>query len=699
MVDYHIFSVHSLTPEHEQPGENDEMSKIFKNYLKEKKEESEGETLEAKHSLSSNRFKCNDCDFFHRYSTEYENHKNTGCYKYKCPACSFKTSLRSLYLEHQPRTCKMNNDPEDQGHAVCEKCDYRANTFGQLKAHKDRERCYKYFCKYCPFRTSMTKGFTEHRVYRKCRNKTRWNQVKYKITNNLAKGRYPCKSCDYKGNSFANLLYHRTNSTCFRYKCQRCDFKTSVIANLKEHKIQKLHFYNMDNFACKDCDYQGIDSKTFGYHMKKGCWRFKCLKCSFKTAIRENFKEHKANEGDDHIHKRWNESMRKKIKSYNESKVKIEKPIIDYTCLFCDYKGTHLFKFKQHKRFGCFKWTCRKCQFRSSLQSKFKIHKMETKHEQRAPLDAYSCITCDFKTDATSKLRKHKQSLKGCFRFKCNLNCSFKTSVIDKFQIHRVSHGLGEGKTKGIFACLKCDYTAKDLTMFLKHEGNCNRFSCNVCTFKTSMQPKLKEHRIKEQHYWVQVIKYKYNCSKCDYKCKLLNSLRKHNQEKNGCNKFKCAHCSFMTSMSSAIEKHTELCFQDYDNFNCSTCDYKAENKKCLLKHKQKGCYKFICLKCEFKTSIVKTMNAHKKNYHNISSYDCPKCDYTIKARNEQNQSAQKKRHEQTGCFKFSCLSCDYKTSIPNTMIVHRGKTHSKRNDKDFYKDFKKSFSDAFTIK
>ena len=107
------------------------------------------------------------------------------------------------------------------------------------------------------------------------------------------------------------------------------------------------------------------------------------------------FKEHKRNEGDDHIHKRWNESMRKKIKSYNDNKVKIEKPIMDYICSLCDYKGIHLFKLKKHERFGCFKWTCRKCKFRSSLKSKFNIHTKETKHEQRAPLDAFSCATCD----------------------------------------------------------------------------------------------------------------------------------------------------------------------------------------------------------------------------------------------------------------------------------------------------------------
>ena len=189
--------------------------------------------------------------------------------------------------------------------------------------------------------------------------------------------------------------------------------------------------------------------------------------------MREKFKEHKISEGDEHTHKRWNESMRKKIKLYNKNKVKIEKPIVDYTCSSCDYEGKQLFKLKKHELFGCFRWTCRKCEFKSSLKIKFTIHKKETKHEQKAPLDALLCATCDFQTDVIFNLRKHMKSSKGCFRFKCNLNCSFKTSVIETFRVHRVGHGLGERKTKGIFTCSKCDYTAKELTMFLRHEGNC----------------------------------------------------------------------------------------------------------------------------------------------------------------------------------------------------------------------------------
>ena len=165
---------------------------------------------------------CPHCDFICESPTVLTKHMKSRCFKFKCPACSFKTSRRLKFIEHEPRKCKMDNNPENPGHAACDKCDYRANTFAQLKIHIQNERCYKMICKYCPFQTSVTKKYTEHRVYRTCRTKTRPDQVKYKITNGPTKGRYPCTLCDYKGNSFANLQYHQQTKICYRHNCQHC---------------------------------------------------------------------------------------------------------------------------------------------------------------------------------------------------------------------------------------------------------------------------------------------------------------------------------------------------------------------------------------------------------------------------------------------------------------------------------------------
>ena len=142
--------------------------------------------------------------------------------------------MRLVFIEHKPTTCKTDiNDPDTKGNAACDKCDFRSNTFGQLRIHIRNKRCYRLFCKYCPFKTSMTQNFTNHRVYRKCKTKTWLNQVQFTIKNSLAVGRFPCKNCDYKGNSTANLHYHKNNVICFRYKCEHCQLKHlySIILN------------------------------------------------------------------------------------------------------------------------------------------------------------------------------------------------------------------------------------------------------------------------------------------------------------------------------------------------------------------------------------------------------------------------------------------------------------------------------------
>ena len=78
---------------------------------------------------------CPHCDFICESPTVLTRHMKSGCFKFKCPACSFKTSRRLKFIEHEPRKCKMDNNPENPGHAACNKCDYRANTFAQLKIH------------------------------------------------------------------------------------------------------------------------------------------------------------------------------------------------------------------------------------------------------------------------------------------------------------------------------------------------------------------------------------------------------------------------------------------------------------------------------------------------------------------------------------------------------------------------------------
>ena len=164
MIDHHMLSIHT----HEEESENEKKYDFGTNMdLKEAIEDIKDIKPEQNFLQNEKKLSCKICDFTTKYKGNLEQHdknhtkkKNqvkvnyfceicdyigssyfnlqyhktkSTCFRYKCPSCSFKTSIKGNLSEHDPRTCKMDNDPNNKGHAVCEKCDYRANSFGQLK--------------------------------------------------------------------------------------------------------------------------------------------------------------------------------------------------------------------------------------------------------------------------------------------------------------------------------------------------------------------------------------------------------------------------------------------------------------------------------------------------------------------------------------------------------------------------------------
>ena len=630
------------------------------------------------------KIRCDSCDFVCDYQSSLSKHKTQGCFLWKCAACSFKTSLRLNFIAHEPGKCRMDGNPDNKGHASCDLCDYEANTFGQLKIHKRNKRCYKYSCKYCPFKTSMRQNFTFHQVNKLCLKKTRPEQVKFKITNGDKKGRYSCKFCDYKGNSFANLQFHQTRP-CFRHNCQHCEYKTSVLGNLKDHEEKTKHFRNREVlpvtkelgqnesalYVCPNCDYKGQGVQNFNYHKRmKSCYRYTCLVCDFKTSMIHNFGDHKREMGKKHIYRKWNEGMRLAIENFSKRNVRIKKAQIDFLCSGCDYRGKTMPKLEFHKKLGCFRYKCADCEFRSSVKETFLRHKEISKHAKFRLKSKESvklvCTKCDFKTSIAYNLKIHMKKPNACYRFKCNLSCDFKTSNLSDIRNHRVGHGLGrEGKTKGEFPCSKCDHKAKFLYAYLQHKI-CFRFKCNMCDFKSSYRHKLKAHRLKAGHERGKQIKQiKFECGKCDFKCPDLKTLTKHTTRENQCFRFKCPipGCAFKSSSRTSLQQHELQCFKEDDNFNCSKCDFKADQKvkeykkAGLVKHKSLGCFAFKCKNCDFKTSNNKDLLAHKE-IHRVTSYDCDKCDYTAKAKTEREHKVLKEKHVAQGCFR--CIYIEY---------------------------------------
>lgn len=100
------------------------------------------------------------------------------------------------------------------------------------------------------------------------------------------------------------------------------------------------------------------------------------------------------------------------------------------------------------------------------------------------------------------------------------------------------------------------------------------------------------------------VIKYKYICDKCNYKCKFECEWKKH----------------LNTGLhQSGVRKKRN----DYEEIQkCNKCEYKVQNKVMMKEHylnehankkEREDEYKYYCKECDFGTFCEKRMIKHKE--------------------------------------------------------------------------------------
>lgn len=85
--------------------------------------------------------------------------------KFKCEKCNFKCKFESMWLKHCEtelhKTGTRKKRSDSKGIQKCEKCDYKTENQTTMKQHilnehstkEEREKGFKYYCKYCNYGT------------------------------------------------------------------------------------------------------------------------------------------------------------------------------------------------------------------------------------------------------------------------------------------------------------------------------------------------------------------------------------------------------------------------------------------------------------------------------------------------------------------------------------------------------------------
>ena len=105
----------------------------------------------------------------------------------------------------------------------------------------------------------------------------------------------------------------------------------------------------------------------------------------------------------------------------------------------------------------------------------------------------YPCTQCNYKVSDLSALKKHIKSVHEGVKHECDI-CGLKASSRSNLNTHiKIKHN--EGKS---YLCDKCNMECMSRTSLRRHkefEHDAITYNCELCTYKTRLKERLKEHQ------------------------------------------------------------------------------------------------------------------------------------------------------------------------------------------------------------
>lgn len=213
----------------------------------------------------------------------------------------------------------------------------------------------------------------------------------------------------------------------------------------------------------------------------------------------------------------------------------------------------------------------------------------------------YSCDECDFTTHRSCLLKVHKEGFHEGNVFTCNYcpsQFSYKSNIWNHIQtVHN----------KDNIKCNKCDYVGKSKRVVEKHAKMIHErnFSCRACDFTSGYMHMVKKHE-RYKHQGIRTpaqMNNSVNCDLCSKTFKGKSNLTYHKQRihenitptlgkrsriVNPFRKIKCSVCDTKFSSTSELSIHFKTVHGNII-FYCDKCDYNAQLKTTLLRHKHRN--------------------------------------------------------------------------------------------------------------
>ena len=207
------------------------------------------------------------------------------------------------------------------------------------------------------------------------------------------------------------------------------------------------------------------------------------------------------------------------------------------------------------------------------------------------------------------------------------LNIGIKSECSDS-NIKKKQKAIEERSLK----CNFCSYIAKRFSNLKSHEKRMHMgikesvpSPCDDCGKVLRSKIALLTHK-RSLH---DNIPYRCNFENCTYTVKTRVSLNSHTQKVHKGIEYLCESCPKKFPKKTLMKKHYSLHHTDIPYMLCSKCEYKTKDKDRLRKHEagHEG-MRVSCDKCDYKTVWKNNLNDHLKKVHKQPVHKCDSCPF-----------------------------------------------------------------------
>ena len=214
------------------------------------------------------------------------------------------------------------------------------------------------------------------------------------------------------------------------------------------------------------------------------------------------------------------------------------------------------------------------------------------------------------------------------------------------------------------YSCDDCDNSFRELTLLdfhkeAKHKGNVGNECSKIST--------LEKHNSKND---TEILKQKrkYNnlqrlhCKKCNFIFFKTIDLTKHRRcmhPQKRCGEFQCETCIKLFKTKNGLTMHQQSIHEEVKT-KCKFCKYKGFEINSHIS-KQHGAYKYICDKCDYKTSYRRSFKCHIISKHLITAQNSKKNNLRFLSQKVNTSEG----------VKYKCSECDYKTTLSQNIYKH----------------------------